>query len=225
MSRIALIAALLLALPASAAAAPFGELPFRPVSGAATCLQATGAPGELTRWVAGGAEVLQARPDGLVPVATVALGKVDDCPVAAADASGAGVLAAPAAGGIRIAVREPGGSVGRAADDRREQRRRRARRDLRARDAVVAWQEATAARRATARAVRRAAGGAFSAPQRLGTIVDQGYLAVAVTGDGGALAAISDDETLRVAHRAAGRAVRRPAAAARARRRTATNPR
>ena len=48
----------------SASAAPFGELPFRPVSGAATCLRATGAPGELVRAPATGAEVLRAGPAG-----------------------------------------------------------------------------------------------------------------------------------------------------------------
>ena len=31
-------------VPGTASAAPFGELPFRAVSGAATCLHATGAP-------------------------------------------------------------------------------------------------------------------------------------------------------------------------------------
>ena len=78
--RLAALVVLLLALPVSAAAAPFGELPFRPVSSAATCLRPTGVPGELVRWVRGGVEVLAARPDGLTPVATVALGHVQRMP-------------------------------------------------------------------------------------------------------------------------------------------------
>jgi hypothetical protein len=102
---------LLALVPATVSAAPFGELPFRPVSGAATCLRATGAPGELVRWVASGAELLQARPDGLVPVTTVALGELRGCP-AVAGASGWGVLAGPTESGVRIALREPGGAWG-----------------------------------------------------------------------------------------------------------------
>ena len=51
---------LLVLVPAAASAAPFGELPFRPVSGTATCLRATGAPGELVRSTRNGAELLQA---------------------------------------------------------------------------------------------------------------------------------------------------------------------
>ena len=48
------LALVALVFPASAAAAPFGELPFRPVAGSATCLRATGVPGELVRWTRGG---------------------------------------------------------------------------------------------------------------------------------------------------------------------------
>jgi hypothetical protein len=42
-------AGLLLLGPAVASAAPFGELPFQPVAGSATCLRATGTAGELVR--------------------------------------------------------------------------------------------------------------------------------------------------------------------------------
>ena len=49
MRALAAAVAVTLALPAGAAADPFGELPFQPVAGIATCLRATGAPGELAR--------------------------------------------------------------------------------------------------------------------------------------------------------------------------------
>ena len=41
------LAGLSLVVPATASAAPFGELPFQPVNGPAVCLQATGTAGEL----------------------------------------------------------------------------------------------------------------------------------------------------------------------------------
>src|SRR3954447_12755256 len=71
---------LTLVLPAAAAAAPFGELPFRTVASAAVCVRPTGVPGELLRWTRGGVELMQARADGLVPTGTVRLGTVSDCP-------------------------------------------------------------------------------------------------------------------------------------------------
>jgi hypothetical protein len=198
MRRALIVAALVLATPASASAAPFGELPFRPVSGAATCLRATGAPAELVRWVAGGAEVLQAGPDGLVPVTTVPLGKLRDCP-AAADASGAGVLAGPTASGVRIALREPGGGwsppvtipvklaygVEVAISARG--------------DAVVAWLESAATTSTRVRAVRRPAGGAFGAPEDIGGVADYDQLLAGITGDGEALLAITGDKGLDLA--------------------------
>jgi len=58
------VAVLTLALaglaPAAASAAPFGEPPFTPVSGEATCLRATGVPGELVRWTSTGARLEEA---------------------------------------------------------------------------------------------------------------------------------------------------------------------
>jgi hypothetical protein len=198
MRRALIAAALLLALPGSASAAPFGELPFRPVSGAATCLQATGAPGELVRWVAAGAEVLQARPDGLVPVATVGLGKLRDCP-AVADASGWGVLAGPTASGVQIALREPGGAwgppvtiAGKIAYGVQVAISARG-------DVLVAWQEFAPSRSTQVRAVRRPAGGAFGAPEQLGGPGEYEQLSAGITGDGEALLATTDDDGLELA--------------------------
>ncbi len=113
------LSGLALLAPASAIAAPFGEPAFRPVDGAATCLRATGAPGELVRATATGAEFLQAGPSGLTPVAAVAMDRrVETCPAAAARGSGAGIVAAIANGDdadspqIATAIREPGGLWG-----------------------------------------------------------------------------------------------------------------
>ncbi len=50
-----------LGFPSSAAAATLGELPFQRAPDGAACLAPTGAPGELSRWAEGGAEVLAAR--------------------------------------------------------------------------------------------------------------------------------------------------------------------
>jgi hypothetical protein len=195
MRRALIAAAVLLALPVTASAAPFGELPFRPVGGAATCLRATGAPGELVRWVAGGAEVLQARPDGLVPVATVPLGKLRDCP-AVADASGWSVLAGATASGVRIALREPGGAWGppitiaakvtygvEVAISARG-------------DVLVAWQEPASPRTTLVRALRRPAGGAFGAPEQVGGVGEFEELSAGITAAGEALLAIAAEKGL-----------------------------
>src|SRR5689334_17777330 len=115
MRRVVPTAAVLLAvLPASAAATPFGELPFRPAGGTATCLRATGYPGEVVRSTKTGAEFLQATPAGLVPVAAVnGPSQTSRCPVAAARGDGAGVVAFGAPeetrGGVavQVALREP----------------------------------------------------------------------------------------------------------------------
>ena len=113
------LSGLALLTPASAIAAPFGEPSFLPVSGAATCLRATGAPGELVRATSKGAEFLQVDPPGVRPVAALALERYTDaCPTAAARTGGAGIVAAIVGGQaadvhrIATAVREPGGGWG-----------------------------------------------------------------------------------------------------------------
>jgi hypothetical protein len=207
MRRALITAALLFAAPATATAAPFGELPFRPVSGAATCLQATGAPGELVRWVRDGAEVLEARADGLVPVTTVPLGKLRDCPAAAGDAGGAAILAAPTADGIRIALREPGGTWG-APITVPARRAGAVEVAISARgDAIVAWLElpSSTARTTRVRTVRRPAGGAFAMPEQLGGMAEREQLVVGVAGDGAAVVAIASDGGLGLATAAPGR--------------------
>src|SRR5262249_28131144 len=106
------LAVVALALPASAAAAPFGELASLPSAPRPECLSATGAPGELVRWAANGAQLLRATPAGFAGAPLVALGgRPEGCPVAAARPDGAGVVAAPLTeGGIGVALRDPGGA-------------------------------------------------------------------------------------------------------------------
>jgi len=102
-----------LALPVSASAAPLGELPFQRVPDGTACLAPTGAPGELSRWAEGGAEVLTAGPEGFGRPALVRLGELPGCPRVDADASGAAVAAAATDDALRVALREPGsGSFG-----------------------------------------------------------------------------------------------------------------
>ena len=107
--RLALAVAALLIAPAAASAAPFGELPFRPVRSAAECLAPAGEAGALVRWAPGGAELLRATAAGLAPESAARLGDMNDCPVAALDASGAGVVAGAGDDGVRISTRQPGG--------------------------------------------------------------------------------------------------------------------
>ncbi len=179
MHRIApFLAAAAFAAPASAA--PFGELPFTPVAGIATCVRATGAPGELVRWTPGGLELLQAGPAGLAHAGSLSFdGRTAGCPRAAAQPGGAGVVAMPTTSGGRsgvwVALRDPGGSFG--APERLTARRGATIFDLAVAvsergDAVVAWTEieldARAARIGSrVRIARRLAGGRLGAPQEL----------------------------------------------------------
>src|SRR4051794_8020716 len=177
------IAALTLVLsvlaPASASAARFGEPPFTALSSSATCLRATGLPGELVRWTGTGASFLQAGPTGLTPGAEVpAGGQLVDCPVVASQPNGAGVLAfvrqdGGATPGVGVSLREPGGTWSPpatlegappfappavAVSERG--------------DAVLAWAEPVGAfekQTYRVRVARRPAGGAFRAPQTLAT--------------------------------------------------------
>lgn len=111
----ALTFALAVFMPASAQAAPFGEPPFTPVAGAATCLRATGAPGELVRNADSGARFVQAGPAGFTAGAEIRVGgQIDECPAAASQPSGAGVLAALLEGertSVRVSLREPGSAT------------------------------------------------------------------------------------------------------------------
>jgi hypothetical protein len=106
--RLALAALLLAAMPGTAFAAPFGELPFRPVDGAANCLRTTGLPGELSRWTARGVELSTASAGGIAPQAVVPLGVLSECPVVVSDPNGFAVVAAATTRGVRIALREAG---------------------------------------------------------------------------------------------------------------------
>ena len=62
---------LLLAAPASASAAPFGELPSIATTTFADCTRATGAPGEIVQRINGGAAVQRLGPSGLTEVAAL----------------------------------------------------------------------------------------------------------------------------------------------------------
>jgi hypothetical protein len=110
------ILVLVLACAAPARADPFGELPFQPVDGVATCLRPTGVPGELARWTKDGAGLLRAGAAGLTPAGGVRLGKVTACPQVAGHANGAAVIAGVVrekdAFVVRAAVRDPGASFG-----------------------------------------------------------------------------------------------------------------
>jgi hypothetical protein len=187
MKRALLTVALLLAVAPTAEAAPFGEPPFRAAGGTATCLRATGYPGELVRSTATGAQFLQAGAGGLVPVADVTGGaRTSSCPQAAARPNGVGVVAFASyeeTGGesvVRAALREPGGAwsspveiatVPRFADgqpiaaDSSERG-----------DALVAFAGSTEAGPIAVTVVRRAPGATFGAPETLFTAPGKGEL-------------------------------------------------
>src|SRR4051794_8797665 len=198
MLRRPLFAALLvLAAPATAAAAPFGELPFQPVKGGVSCLRATGAPGELVAWAPDGARFVRATAAGVADAGGVRLGPPSRCPGAAAQASGAGGGASGVgtarAVELAVALREPGAGWGVPRVLRRP--KGSVITDLAAAvsaqgDAVVIWRELREEHRdvvGRVRAIRRRAGGAFGAPETLdGTGFDfGGGVAAGIGTDGG----------------------------------------
>ncbi len=178
------IAALTLALavlaPASASASPLGEPPSTPVSGAATCLRATGVPGELVRWTSTGARFLQASAAGFTNGAEVrAGGEAIGCPAVAAQPNGAGVLAFAAldeseAPLLRTSLRDPAGSWSAPAPLEGARAFSPPAVAVSERgDAVILWAEQAGGVDEEAyrvRAARRSAGGAFGAPHTLATV-------------------------------------------------------
>ncbi|MBE2320796.1 hypothetical protein DVA67_032855 [Solirubrobacter sp. CPCC 204708] len=161
---------LALAFPGSAAAAPLGEVSYQDLAKGTGCLAPTGAPGELSCWAAGGAEVLVAGVDGVGAPVRVPFGRLPGCPRVAADASGAAVAAGATDRAVRVALREPGGGgfgapvTLAAARDVFELSVAVSPRG----DAVVAWAEmAYPPRRLRMRIARRPAGGVFGPPEDL----------------------------------------------------------
>lgn len=155
--------------PAGASAAAFGELPFRPVSGAATCLRATGAPDELVRQTQKGLEFLTVTSAGLAPGDVLAADGINGCAAVRARPGGAGLMAYISGGAVedtrlRAAVREPGQGWAavavflRALDAALSDRG----------DALVAMSvHAYMPERSLVRVARRLPGGAFAAPKTL----------------------------------------------------------
>jgi hypothetical protein len=198
--KLVLTAAALLAIAAPAAAAPFGELPFRPVRSAAECLAPAGEAGALVRWAPGGAELLRATAAGLAPESTARLGDLSTCPVAALDASGAGVIAGTSDDGVRISTRTPGGPWSAPLKIAGRRVRSVAVGISPRGDAVVAWAEYAASyKTADVRIVQRVPGGAFGAPVRLAQTFRSPNLQTALTGDGATLLVISDERAVRLA--------------------------
>src|SRR4051812_13987273 len=170
-------AALLLLGQGTAFAASFGELPFQPVNGVATCLRATGAPGELVRQTAHAIQFETASPSGLTPGATLAAGGINGCADAATWAGGGGVVAFAVVSEredetwARAYVREPGQGWGQSVDvvppEDSAFTSAIATAASERGDALVALSSVTSDRRANVRVARRLPGGAFAAPETL----------------------------------------------------------
>ncbi len=116
--------AALLAMPVSAAAAPFGEPALHPVGDTSGCMRSTGAPGELARSVGQRVQFLQATTAGLTIGRSLPVQNArESCPRVAARPGGAGVLGfvagdegAPEPTRVRVHLRDPGGDWGSAVD-------------------------------------------------------------------------------------------------------------
>jgi len=167
--RVAALALALAALvPAAAAAAPFGELPFASTGATATCLRATGAPGELMRSSRTGARFLQVGAGGIAESGLVETGTPQgECPQVASRPNGAAVIA-QSGSGLWVATRDPGAGWTKPAKLAPEASRAAvAVADSGA--AVVAWLEPGAGNGFSIKAIRRAPGGAFGAAETLGS--------------------------------------------------------
>ena len=218
------IAALL--LPSSVQAAPFGEVPPELVEhdyALTDCARPTGLAGEVVAPVGlhrydvdNSAQFYEATPAGLVAASRVVFsGAINDCAVAAAQPSGAGVVAAPMDNSdtIGYALREPGASVwGPLASIPTERNwlavTAPAVAVSPAGDAVIAWVEtplieggkplARVARRIAPpanrlRVARRVAGQPFGAPETLGSLpaVFPPALQVGIASTGEAIVAVA----------------------------------
>ena len=203
-----MVVAGLFALPAAASGAPFGELPFRAVGGAASCLRAGGVPGELVRWTRGGVEVATVG-GGVTPVA---LGDARECPVVVSAANGFTAVAAATEKGVAIAVRDPGGAW-TAPVTVATKRARGVQVAVSARgDVLAAWlgQPKPGSTESPVYAVRRTPGAAFGARERLGGPYSAPELGAGLSGDGGAVVAVADREELLLATAAPGAAFGAP---------------
>jgi hypothetical protein len=187
MRRAPLLAVLFAALLAPSAHAELTEAPFAPVGSPASCLRATGAPGELAllgpQGRAGATDLWLAGVHGASRGPRIAMPLQARCADFASAPNGAAVLvvaaqrrAGAAALRLLVATREPGGVFGPLVEIARP-----AEQDLavsaavNARgDAVVVWQEAgtdtstpVVAERIAVHVVRRAAGSGFGAVETL----------------------------------------------------------
>ena len=112
----AVLAAVIMVLPAAAQAAPFGERPFQELPGdeVATCLQATGTPGGLALYRPHGIDLLSANADVAARHERVEIGPLGTCAETVVASSGAAVVAGwrPHGRGVRAVVRDPGGAFG-----------------------------------------------------------------------------------------------------------------
>ncbi|WP_028067144.1 hypothetical protein [Solirubrobacter soli] len=170
------LAVLALALPATASAAPFGDLPFQALKGPAVCLRATGAPGELVRQTETTAPFLTAAPAGLTAGGVLPTDGAQDCVEVASWPGGGGVLAFPVyseADGetwVRGFLREPGHDWGEPVDILPPGPRSGIELAVAASargDALVATRTSDERRRQVVTVARRLPGGAFGAPERL----------------------------------------------------------
>jgi len=160
-----------LVVPASASAAPFGELPFSAADTGATCLRATGAPGELARSTRSGTRLLSVGAGGIAETDLVATGAPQgECAQVAASPSGAGVIA-QSGSGLWVATREPGTPPAPWTKPAKLalEATRAAVAVTDSGAAIVAWLEPGASGRFDVRAMRRPAGGQFGAAETLGS--------------------------------------------------------
>src|SRR5690349_1654970 len=164
-----------LLLPASASAAPLGEVAPLALRGDGDCVAATGTPGELATHAAEGVRFLSATRSGLALGPFVGFTGSSTCPAVATRASGAGVIVGQTGADLSARVRDPGGTWGApvqiakgddewftvdvlaAVSDRG--------------DVIVAWKEAqigSGKSLSRLRVARRLAGAAFTPAESLG---------------------------------------------------------
>src|SRR4051812_12929309 len=91
--RVPILLLVVLLIPASASAAPLGEVPPLDLRGDQYCVRATGVPGELAVPTPNGMRLVQATRDGLRADRELKLGASFDCGTVAGNANGATVIA------------------------------------------------------------------------------------------------------------------------------------
>ena len=175
MRRLWLIAAIALATPASASAAPLGEVAPLNLRGDSDCVRTTGTPGELVTRTDDGMRFIVATRAGLQRGPEVKLPGNSECGPVETRPNGAGVIVGASGSSLNAVIRDPGGAWGEPVEIATYEQNTFPQ-EIQAAvsdrgDVIVAWKESSLSDQgstARLRVARRVAGARFTPPEQIG---------------------------------------------------------